>query len=240
MPRGEKDHGANWLIQHHSRGLLRLVGLVKVRSGRAAHARLTLPQALPDGLLEVVLADRSAPVPVLLEIETYPSSDTEEQLARDMDLAQLALGVMPDAVVLVLCRRGQQKQSSRRQEAAALGWSGRRHWWKVVELWKVPAEQLLTLDEVGLMPLLPLTQSKQAPETLVQQSKERIQRQASASEQPTLLTITAIMASQRSGTVEEMVAHLGRKERGRTFAVVSAVDSRRTPLRQHTPISSRS
>jgi hypothetical protein len=46
--------------------LLRLAGLAQVRSCQAAHARLTLPQALPDGLLEVVLPDQVAPVPVLL------------------------------------------------------------------------------------------------------------------------------------------------------------------------------
>jgi hypothetical protein len=138
MPRGEKDSGTNWMIQHHSRALLRLAGLAQVRSCQAAHARLTLPQALPDGLLEVGLPNQAAPVPVLLEIEAYPSTENEEQLARDMDLAQLALGVLPDAVLLVLCPRGQQKQSSRCQEASALGWSRRRHEWKVVELWKVP------------------------------------------------------------------------------------------------------
>ena len=150
-------------------------------------------------------------MPVLLEIEAYPSTENEEQLARDMDLARLALGVLPDAVLLVLCPRGQQKQSSRRQEASALGWSRRRHEWKVVELWKVPAKQLLALDEVGLTPLLPLTRSKQPPETLVQQSKERIERQASRAEQPTLLTITAIMASMRAGTPEQWLALLGGK-----------------------------
>src|SRR5262245_31438954 len=155
MPRGEKDHGTNWMIQHHSRALLRLVGLAEVRSCRTAHARLTLPQALPDGLLEVGLPDRPEPLPVLLEIEAYPSSETEEQLARDMDLARTALGVRPDVVLLVLCRRGNQKQSAKRQEQSALGWSGRRHWWNVVKLWRVPAEQLLALEEVGLTPLLP-------------------------------------------------------------------------------------
>lgn len=211
MPRGEKDHGTNWMIQHHSRALLRLVGLAQVRSCRAAHARLTLPQALPDGLLEVVLPDQPSPLSVLLEIEAYPSQETEEQMARDMDLARMALGALPDAVLLVLCPRGNQKQASKRQEHSPFGWSTRRHGWKVVELRKVPAEVLLALDEVGLTPLLPLTRSKQSPETLVQQSKERIERQASPAERPTLLTITAIMASMRSGTVEGWLALLGGK-----------------------------
>src|SRR5207249_4664890 len=131
--------------------------------------------------------------------------------ARDMDVAQMALGVLPDAVVLVLCPRGNQKQSSNRQVQSALGWSGRRHWWNVVKLWKVPAEELLALEEVGLVPLLPLTRSRQSPETLVQQSRERIERHAVPAEQPTLLTITAIMASMRSGTLERWLSLLGGK-----------------------------
>ena len=58
--------------------MLRLVGRAEVRSCRAAHARLTLPQALPDGLLEVGLPDQVGSLPVLLEIEAYPSHETEE------------------------------------------------------------------------------------------------------------------------------------------------------------------
>src|SRR5690349_296293 len=80
MPRGEKDHATNWLIQHHARGLLRLVGMAQVQSCQAAHARLTLPQALPDGLLEVALPHTQERLPVLLEIEAYPSEETVQQM----------------------------------------------------------------------------------------------------------------------------------------------------------------
>src|SRR4051794_27770318 len=110
MPRAEKDHGTNWLIQHHAPGLLRLVGIEHFRSCKAAHARITLPQALPDGLLEVILPDQQRPMHVLLEMEAYPSRENEEQLAKDMDLAEMALGVLPDSVLIVLSRRGNQKQ----------------------------------------------------------------------------------------------------------------------------------
>src|SRR5437763_816038 len=98
MPRGDKDHGTNWLIQHHARGLLRLLGIARFRACKAAHARITLPQALPDGLLEVVLPADEGTLHVLLEMESYPSKETEEQLVRDMNLAEMALGVLPDTV----------------------------------------------------------------------------------------------------------------------------------------------
>src|SRR5437879_5517113 len=142
MPRGEKDHGTNWLIQHHPAALLRLLGLSAVRSCRTAHPRLTLPQAIPDGLLDVLLPGHDQPLPMLLEMETYPSRETDEQMARDLDLAQLALGVLPDAAVIVLCRRG-KRQAAGRAQHSALGWSARRHRWRVLELWKVPADELL-------------------------------------------------------------------------------------------------
>src|SRR5262249_17742634 len=78
-------------------------------------------------------------------------------------------------------------------------------------LWRVPAEQLLALGEVGLTPLPPLTRSRQSAETLVQQSRERIERQASLAERPTLLTITAVMGFMALGTVGGWLALLGGK-----------------------------
>jgi hypothetical protein len=211
MPRGEKDHATNWMIQHHARGLLRLVGIARFRGCRAAHPRITLPQALPDGLLEVTLPEAEGTLQVLLEMETYPSTETDAQLVRDMNLAELALGVLPDTVVIVLCRRGKQKQSKGCLQQSPLGWSSRRHRWRVIELWKVPAEALLALDEVGLIPLLPLTRSKAAPETLLQQCKERIEQQGRPAERATLLTITAIMTATRFGHTEQWLALLGGK-----------------------------
>lgn len=209
MPRGEKDHCSNWMLQHHARALARLVGLSAVVSCQAVHARLTLPQVLPDGLLQVVLPEAEEPVPLLVEIEAYPSKETEAQIARDMNMAWQVLGVLPDTVLVVLCPRGQQRQSARRRDRSTLGWSNHSHSWKVVELSQYPAEKLLELEEIGVTPLLPLTRSSLAQDTLVQQCKERIERDALASERPTLLTITAVMASMKSRNVEHWLSVLG-------------------------------
>jgi hypothetical protein len=157
------------------------------------------------------LPEAEGPLHVLLEMEAYPSRETEAQLVRDMNLAELALGVLPDTVLIVLCRRGKQKQSKGCLQQSPLGWSSRRHRWRVVELWKVPAEELLALNEVGLVPLLPLTRSKEAPATLLQQCKQRIEQQGRPEERATLLTITAIMASARFANAEQWLALLGGK-----------------------------
>lgn len=209
MPRGEKDHGTNWLIQHHPDALLRLLGLTSVRGCRSAHARLTLPQALPDGLLEVSLSDHDEPVPFLLEVEAYPYRETEEQLSRDLDLAQMALGVLPDAAVIVLCRRG-RRQASERTQRSALVWSLRRHRWKVLELWKVPAEHLLALNDVGVIPVVPLCRSREPAPVLLRRCRERILAQAPPNERSTLLTITSILATLRYTEPEQWIEAPGR------------------------------
>jgi hypothetical protein len=209
MPRGEKDHGTNWLIQNQAGALVRLLGLTP-RTCRTVHPRLTLPQAIPDGLLELTLPDHDRPVPLLLEIETYPSAETNEQLSRDLDLAALALGKLPDAAVIVLCRRGKNQAAGRTQQSL-LGWSQRKHRWRVLELWKVSAEELLGMNEVGLLPLLPLTRSRESPELLFRQSWERIDQQGRSDQRVQLLTITSILAGLRYTEATGWIETLGGK-----------------------------
>ncbi len=214
MPRGEKDHCANWMIQHYSAAMLRLLGLSAVRSCRTAHPRLTLPQAIPDGLLEVLLSDGDEPLPFLLEIETYPSKETDEQLARDLDLAALALGTLPDAAVIVLCPRG-KRQAAGRAQHSTLGWSSRRHRWRRLEMWKVPADDLLALNEVGLVPLVPLARTREQAPALLQRCRDRIDRQGRPDQRVTLLTITSIMARMRYTDPEGWIEHSRRKSHAR-------------------------
>jgi hypothetical protein len=209
MSRGEKDHGANWLIQNQAPALVRLLGLTP-RACRAAHPRLTLPQAIPDGLLDLTLPDHDKPVPLLLEIETYPSSETNEQMSRDLDLAALALGKLPDAAVIVLCQRG-KGQAGRRTQQSLMGWSQRRHRWRVLELWKVPAKKILAMNEIGLLPLVPLMRSRESPELLFRQSWERIDRQARRDQRLPLLAITSILASLRYTEARGWIELLGGK-----------------------------
>jgi hypothetical protein len=208
MARGEKDSATNWLTQHHASAIVRMLGVSDFRSCRPAHARITLPQTIPDGLLEVKLRKSKSPLPLLVEWEAYPSKETEAQLVKDMDLAEIALGMLPDTVVIILSPKG-TAQTKQRSQKSALGWSERHHQWRVLEMSAISDAELLALNEVGLMPLLPLTKSEQKPETLLQQCKERIDQHAPADEQATLLTLTAIFARMRYARAEEWLNLLG-------------------------------
>jgi hypothetical protein len=46
--------------------------------------------------------------------------------------------------------------------------------WKAVKLWEVPAEELLALGDVGLIPWVPLAQFEGSPEQLVSRCRARI------------------------------------------------------------------
>jgi hypothetical protein len=67
----------------------------------------------------------------------------------------------------------------------------------VVELWTLAAEDLLAANDVGLIPWVPLTQYAGPPEVLVQQCRERIDRQARPEEHANLLPVTQVMTRLR-------------------------------------------
>ena len=84
------DKGGKWLIQHQGDSLLRLAGVSGIVSWRALHAELVQPGQLPDGLLEVRLADRDEPTFFLLELATKAERRLTRQLVRDMMLVYLS------------------------------------------------------------------------------------------------------------------------------------------------------
>jgi hypothetical protein len=81
----------------------------------------------------------------------------------------------------------------------------------VLELSSISDAELLALNEVALVPLLPLTSSQQKPQTLLEQCKARIEQHARPEERATLLTITAIFATMRYPRAEEWLTMLGGK-----------------------------
>ena len=73
--RPDKDRSSKWLLTHHGDAVLTLAGLSGFTTWKALQAETVAPRRLPDGLLEVRFPGASAPVLVLVEIETYPDSD---------------------------------------------------------------------------------------------------------------------------------------------------------------------
>jgi hypothetical protein len=191
------DRGSKWLIQHHGDAILRLAGVGDLVSWRALQAEVVQPRQLPDGLLEVRMAGRSDPDLFVLELATYPEPRLSEQIARDVMLVYLDRRVVPEVVALVLHPKGQFRAGTELALHSRLGLARFAVGWRVVELWTVPAEELLAAGDVGLIPWVPLSHFSGPPEPLLQQCRERIDRQAAPDERANLLAVTQVMTSLR-------------------------------------------
>jgi hypothetical protein len=66
-----------------------------------------------------------------------------------------------------------------------------------VELWTVPAADLLAAGDVGLIPWVPLSDFADPPEAVLRQCRERIDRQAPPDERDNLLAVTQVMTRLR-------------------------------------------
>jgi hypothetical protein len=67
----------------------------------------------------------------------------------------------------------------------------------VVELWKVPAEELLATEDPGLMPWVPLSQFDGAPEELIRRCRRIIDVRGSSKEHVNLLAVTQVFTRLR-------------------------------------------
>jgi hypothetical protein len=66
---------------------------------------------------------------------------------------------------------------------------------RVIELWKLDADELLAANDVGMIPWVPLTRFSGPPEQILRQCRERIDRQATPAEHEALLAVTTLLAS---------------------------------------------
>ena len=78
-----------------------------------------------------------------------------------------------------------------------MGWSSWDLRWRVVELWTVPAEGLLALGDVGVMPWVPLSAIDGPPAPVLHRCRERIDREASAQERENILAVAQVFAGLR-------------------------------------------
>lgn len=198
---GDFDRSSKWLIQHHGDALLRLAGVRNVVSWRALQAELVQPAQLPDGVLEAALEGGTGTRLYVLEIATYPEQRAVEQLCRDTLLTYLTKRVLPEVLVLVLHPKGQGRIPASLSLASEDGWAGITMRWKVVELWTLPAEELLATGDPGLMPWVPLTQFEGPPEPILRQCREVIDREALSEERPNLLAVTQVLTRLRYNDV---------------------------------------
>ncbi len=155
------------------------------------------PKQLPDGILEVRFAGQKTWDRFLIEIATYPDLRVSEQMMRDTALVYLDQHRLPEVVTLVLCPRGNQGVTGAATHRSRLGWTSWSLNWRVVNLWEEPAERLLALNDVGLVPWVPLTEFAGSGETLLNECRRRIEEQADPKDQGNLLAVTQILGRLR-------------------------------------------
>lgn len=191
--RDSKDRESKWLINHHGDSMVRLAGVHGFTEWRPRAAEVVQPKQIPDGLLELVFPGKS-PVPFLIEVEAYPDPRHQEQMLRDAIIVRLDRGVWPDAITLILRPHGKVGLTGEVQEQSNCGTCQFAMAWRVVELWKLKAEELLAQGDVGLVPLVPLTHYNGTKEELIQKCREKIDAQARPEEHDILLVVTQIFA----------------------------------------------
>jgi hypothetical protein len=187
------DPSSKWLIEEHGAGILYLAGQRSVVSCRARKAEVVQPRKLPDGLLEVRLARSAQPHLVLVEVATYPEKRVVRQAQDDIRLVRQARGVLPEALVLCLCPRGRCRVPGQAEERSRLGWTGEALRWKVIELWTLPAEELLQAPGVGVVPWAVLARHEGPPEVLLRRCRDRLDREGGG-QRANLLAVTQVFA----------------------------------------------
>ena len=83
--------------------------------------------------------------------------------------------------------------------------------WHVVELWTIPAAELLQAGDVGLIPWVPLTDFAEPPEAMLQRCRESIEQHAPPGEKANLLAVTQVFSFLRHNDLAMLTA-LGGKE----------------------------
>lgn len=188
------DAGSKWLIQHHGESLLRLAGVHDLVSWKAVQAETVVPRRIPDGLIEAHVRERAEPILFALEISAYPYTRLARQILEDAVLIYLARGAVPEVVALVLRRRGRKPAPSELFLRSQGGTTAIRVTWKVVEVWKIPAADLLAAGDLGLIPLVPLSAIDGPMEPYLDECRARIERDAPEDEREDLRVVTHFFA----------------------------------------------
>ncbi len=190
----DRDKGGKWLIRHYGGTILRLAGTPGLISWKAVQAEPVQPRRLPDGLIEARLRGRSDPSLFALEISTYPYPRLVRQAADDALLIYLERGLVPEVIVLVLRPRGKRPVPRELDLPSDSGITRIHVQWKVIELWNLPADELLASGDVGLIPLVPLSRFDGPVEPILDECRKRIERDVPEGLRENMRVVTHFMA----------------------------------------------
>jgi hypothetical protein len=198
MPQQRFDIGSKFLVQKQGRALLLLGGAKNVRSVKAMQAELVQQKKLPDGLLEVYFEKQKKPHHVLIEVATYPERRALDQALDDLTLARSYLrGKLPELLMIVLYPKGKFQIIGEHAVESPFGWAKLSCQWRVVELWKLDAADLLAMGDVGAVPLAPLARYDGPPEELLERCRERIVELTTGEDRTDLLAVSQVLAQLR-------------------------------------------
>ncbi|MBA4065369.1 MAG: hypothetical protein C0501_16985 [Isosphaera sp.] len=195
--RNRYDVGSKWLIETFATQLLRVAGVGPVASARPLPAELVQSRQLPDGLVEVRLADRPDPVLCLIEVNTYSYKAAGGELLDDLLLTYLNRRVVPEVVAITLSDKGNVRVAPGVRLDSPLGHARLEAGWRVVNLWELSAADFLPLTDPGLAPWVPLMRIDGPPEPVLQQCKDVIDTVTPAGKRGNLLGVTQILAGLR-------------------------------------------
>jgi predicted transposase YdaD len=194
----EYDKCGKYMIQHHGNGILRMGGVDEVPSWAPLQAELVQSRHLPDGVLEVRVPGQAKPDIYILEIYSYPDARVPSQVVCDMALSFLTRGVLPEIIVLFLHEKGNVPVHDSVELQSPRGLTKLNLSWKAIKLWEVPAEDLLAIGDVGLVPWVPLAKSTDDPERLIRRCRARIDAAVPPSpERENLLAVTQFLLGLR-------------------------------------------
>ena len=193
--RQAKDATGKWLIGWQGDSVLKIAGYGQPDSWKSVQSELSIPRRLPDGLIEATYAGSKEPLLFLVEIETFSDPDIDRQVFEDLLLCGLNYPVLPEVIVLILKPRGRKRPQGKFRCASPSASVTIEGNWKVIELWSLDSEELFNLNDAGVVPWIPLTQTKLSPTALLKRCREEIERNAPPKQVQTLLTATRIMAS---------------------------------------------
>jgi hypothetical protein len=188
------DKSSKWLIEHHGDSILRLGGVRGIRWWRALQAELVQSRRLPDGLIEAKLRGRARPSRFLIEISTYPYRRLSKQTMEGTIVAYLDRWELPEVLTVVLHPGGRRRAVGAADVASPLGWTQLHLSWKVVEMWTIPAAELLAANDVGLIPWVMLAKIDGSPEPVFRECRARIDRDAQGGDHENLLAVTQFLA----------------------------------------------
>jgi predicted transposase YdaD len=161
--------------------------------------------------LEVFFHGRIDPHYFLLEMATFPEKRVYEQALSDLSLAYHQLQVLPELLTVVLHPKGRLRIQGAHEVTSRLQWSRLACQWKVVELWELAAEDLLSAQQVGLLPWVALTRFQGPPGPILEQCRRQIDAQALPDERANLLAVSQVLAQLRYND-PKLLAILGGKQ----------------------------